>query len=676
MHTALLAAAVHPHPSLPFPPPNLAAPTVNPRDSITLHFVRAVSHYPPRIPVDLRNAVRNAHSPDRFQHLALLTSLTAYYDTLVALLALEDDDTEVAMSHPSITEPSEFSLPSTTSSVAPSTLASSAPRRLAHAAKYHLHTHVADVLRMRMAKHAGDHLQRTSWLSDIPQTRRAQDDYVHRQLGFVPLYLQNMHSTTHRAVFIYILLKIMHSESAHGVSPAIKNLVCFVLARSSENSSLTAHSAFLAHRFGASPRQLYASMNVGYLRALHRVHAQRADRAPAPMTSSCASSSSSSSSSSVSSDGRGRGRRNEDMAPWRTRLRNVRRKPRAPAKFLGAVQSSVTRGVQRIDTLFGRGEREGTMSGRGRERFRARASQIDELSGSRLSTSYNAKEEVAGRIANGAASEEDLDLEDVGLVDDEMGVNSSGAEDTEVEDTEVDTVSTQLFDVSDNPAVPDVHGLNTIDTDEFDGVSHSDVSERVGRSSVEDFYSFEFGPFMEDAGVFHEETVSSRLSASMLDEGEKETGLDESNPDETLLSEMEVIVLLVAHDVAQAWRRNSRISEKFAEATAWPLLSTELAGEMHRVLSAEGMMETMATISAFCCVQRWSVWFEERGDVLEAAVRRFMKGEVGKRLDVASVGQRCMSSEFSECLRGDCRSLKLPRHAVVTPAFQQGGVAF
>lgn len=638
IHAALISVAVHPEATQQSPFPNLLS---SPKDSITLNFVRAISACPPRVPVELRNAVCNMYTQERLEHIALLGSLGAYYSTLISLLGFVDSHRTRALSQPSITDPSEVSLPSSMSSPSAKASTRSTPARLAQAATHKFRTHITDALRLRMAKHTGDHLQKSTWLSDIPQTRRSQLDYIQRHMGFTTFYLSNISSTTHRAVFIYILRHILLSDSAHGISTAVKNMACFILARCTENAALTAHSAFLATRFGATPRQLHACVDLPYLRSMHRARTQQN---AARSERSC---STSSSSLSDMYDGGEAQASEEGNARWAIGRRGVRRRRRTRAYLLDALQSSVSRGVQRIDSMLGRRERDDGISGRGRERFRARASQIDELSPSESSVS------------------EDGDRE-----------GETGLERTR--EVEVEAVSSQDFEIGDNPAVPDVNGLNSIEMDEFDRVSHSDGSERMG-PSMEDFYGFEYESFMDEAGLlFHEEGVSSGFAGSlgMLDGDDGSSfGLDDNNPDLDLLTEKETAFLLMAHEVGQAWRRNSRLSEKYAEANPWPLLSTELACDMHALFDADGIMEMTSVIAAFHFLQRWTVCFEYRSGVFEEAIRRFMKSDVGRRLGVSTVGQRCASSEFSECLRGDCRSLRLPRHAVVTP-FQRSQSTF
>lgn len=232
----------------------------------------------------------------------------------------------------------------------------------------------------------------------------------------------------------------------------------------------------------------------------------------------------------------------------------------------------------------------------------------------------------------------------------------------------VDYFSESWLDVPDDPVVPDVNGLNSMNEEDFSHVTQVD-----GRSSrlqsCADFHNHQGSFCTEGLGFNLSDDVSYPMAGAPTDEADSEEliELDEDAPDLLLFDEKELAVLLLAHDIAQARRNNWRLCEKFAGANLWPLVSEDMAMDMHRLFEPDAIMEVISVFASFELLHRWTTCFDYRAEALDSVVRRFLKSGVGRQLGVAKVGQRYMSSEFSEGLRGDCRSLKLPRHAVVSP---------
>ncbi|KAI0558799.1 hypothetical protein FGB62_186g027 [Gracilaria domingensis] len=582
------------------------------------------------------------YTPDRAQHIALASAFGAFYSTLASLLGLSDEavlpdmramDGEMRQllsgaqaEWGSVFEPSEMSLPTSTS-YSRSSSAFSFSNRLSQTTKSHFFQRVAHPLRVKLARHAVHHSERTSWLSSIPSTRRAQNELIGSSMGFVPEYLLSMRSHSHRSVFIYLIDSILLCDS-DTLSIAIKNLACYILARSSENSVLTAHAAFLANRFGALDSQLSICMDVPKLQAMQRAYALLDSTATSPASSTMT------------------------LTDHQTHQFSVRPRP----------EPVPTRRSRRAD----------------RFRFPEYASGVDFKSSSspRLgATSVNHPDD-------GNDSDPEQLLDDDSFLQSEPSLLRRGLArltrkdsdrratfkrsllrpqqpryqefDTRISSWECDsssssskTVSTDhnpalinsvhsLFAFSDDPEVPDVSGLNSFPNNDFNDFDDDDV--QVDRP--------------EDYSVFQHNAVSARG-------GEGDEDIDLST-----FTRKEVAFLLLAHEVVQAALNNSRLCSKYADVAPSPLISPAQAAVMHKLFEPEAIMEQISVIATFGFLQRWLECFPYKPGALEAPVRRFAQTSFAHSISLGSVGQRS-NSRYAEDLREQTgRSLRLPRHAV------------
>lgn len=231
--------------------------------------------------------------------------------------------------------------------------------------------------------------------------------------------------------------------------------------------------------------------------------------------------------------------------------------------------------------------------------------------------------------------------------------------------------STFRWSVPDNPDVPEVNGLNSMKEEDLSYIPRRSGCHPRMNSCIDEMYSNQ-GSFSMSVQMSDETTCGGTGMVGSGDDlgGEDYIELNENAPDLMLFDKRELVVLLLAHDIAQARRQNWRLGEKFAGAKLWPLVSEEMAMEMHRLFEGDGIIEVIGVFAAFELLNRWTTCFDYRMEGLDGMVRQFVKTGVGRRLGVAKVGQRNMCSAFSEGLRGDCRSLRLPRHAVVPVGHQ------
>lgn len=680
-HNILVTAAVYPHSVHQL----IANPNLSSKDSILLHFIRALSACPARVPAELRNAVSSTFTPDRVQHIAFISAVGSFYSTLISLLGLTSTSSDssrsllLAVDHSEISAPSTNYTPVTSSSRSPTT-SRFVPFRLAQSVRHRLRTHVTELVRLRLSKHSTQHLQRNTWLSHLPTTRREQLDYVRRHMGFVPKYLRDLSSSVQRSVFIYMLRHILLADCVHGISAAVKNLACFILATSSENAALAADAAFLAHRYGADPKQLYACNDASYLRAIYAaiVHRQHSPSA-APSSSSSLSSRSTTSSASSSST--------STSSPS-----SLSSSPRSSLSL--SSPTDLPRREDRCDDTNAIGSR--TV----RRRARCHTPAFDSIRLSHLSptlstvttTDPSLKSKRPELLAVHTIQQEQLSNPQFSILDtseNELGdkhrqfealltkagksstfMRRSGTIQPMREVRRVDFFSESWLDVPDDPVVPDVNGLNSMNDEDFSYVTRADGHTSRLRSCA-DFYSHH-GSLCTDGIGFTLNDANCHPTGVPSDEVDSEelAELDEDAPDLLLFDEKELVVLLLAHDIAQARRHNWRLCEKFAGADMRPLVSQDMAMDMHRLFDASGIMEVMSVFACFEMLHRWTTCYDYRTEALDSVVRQFVKTGVGRQLGVAKVGQRYMCSEFSEGLRGDCRSLKLPRHAVVSPPQQ------
>lgn len=686
------------------------------KDSVALHYVRAVAACPPRVSCELYRAMLAAYPPEKFDRVALIASLAAFYSSLVSLLGFVNNNENPLQStnldhfpfeqlHPFfIVDHSEVSAPSSTSSPSPpSSPDCPSPSSLSatRAARYRKHFHVTDSLRLRVSAHSSRHMQRSPWLSSFPTSRRSQLDYVRRRLGFVPRYLDSMTSSSQRTVFMYIIFNILLNKSPTGVSTVVKQLSCFILARATENATLTAHSAYTAHHYGADIRQMLAAVDIDYLKAKHRLSMEKnrtnlKDGDLASVARSVSSSLSSASPMRGVDAAQCRTSFSPDTDRWPADERPVHRRPRYRSLLFTALRNS--RREASMSEIEGRNtvEQEKPMTEEHAncnvtERLLARASQIDELSDSESSLS-----DSSGRGVDEGLEQERFD--DCNEVDDlDQQLVADGLPNVQrVHEIE----ARDLFDVAnDNPTVPDVAGLNVLGgadgLDEIDSCADTFAMEaapfvgsRERRRHGE--------PFLQRRRDFNRSddyvsgyTTNGRGTAADLwsandaydvdlyySEGDGTHG--EGVRGENIFTEREIALLLVAHEVGLAWRRNWRRCEKIAGAQPLGLLPAELARDVQRLFAdgegdggegkaGKGIMEVCCVVSGFALLDRWTACREVRPVVLEDEMKCFARSDVGNRLGIAKVGQRATASEHSEGLRGDCRSLRLPRHAVVPP---------
>lgn len=103
------------------------------------------------------------------------------------------------------------------------------------------------------------------WLSSVPSTAYAQREYMHDRIGFYPYYLDAIvHDKRALRGLIYVLDHTLFSAS-DDLPKYMRALMCLVLARFARCDTLTAHFAYLAHRFGATEQQIQYCSEWDYL---------------------------------------------------------------------------------------------------------------------------------------------------------------------------------------------------------------------------------------------------------------------------------------------------------------------------------------------------------------------------------------------------------------------------
>ena len=216
-------------------------------------------------------------------------------------------------------------------------------------------------------------------------------------------------------------------------------------------------------------------------------------------------------------------------------------------------------------------------------------------------------------------------------------------------------------DMGDNPKVPEVPGLNAIATvgdDEygFDGVDEEDEEEEEEEEEGDEALYEQFQK--------HDDIIEA------AEEGQRyfdEEG-DHYAFDESVFTEREVAVLLLAHDIARASKRNSARMAKCPDAPPGPLLTAATAARIDDLFKSDAIMEIVSVVAVFHMLQRWTVCFPYRaeGESLEAPVRKFVQTPIAHDLSVGSVGQRSASKSSASLRSGQGRSIRLPRHTVVS----------
>ncbi|CAN8066410.1 unnamed protein product [Agarophyton chilense] len=645
LHNLLTHVAVHPHVAQL----NVSA-ALSPKDAVALNFVRAVVACPPRIPIQLRNALSAMYTADKLHHIALVSSFGAFYSTLASLLGLADEvaaspdvraldgelrhvlchvDADADADVANVLEPSEMSLPtSTTYSRASSAFSFS--NRLSHASKNYFFQRVAHPLRLKLACHSVHYAERTSWLASIPSTRRAQNDLLISAMGFVPEYLTAMRSQSPRSVFIYLVHSILLSDSPT-VTPAIKNLACYILARSSENSVLTAHAAFLANRFGALDTQLSSCMDVPKLQAMQRAYALL-DSATTSPTSSLMT---------LTDQQQHHSQLPAHPQPEPESARRSRRADRFRfPEFTSGVSFRATCASPSVLATDINHQQHGSDSDEEQLLFEDDSFVRSEPNLFRRGLAKLTRKDSDRRTTLKRSSHRPQPRYEHFDTPNSASKSHSCASSTRTLSTTheaptVDESVHSLFALSDNPQVPDVTGLNSFAIDEFDDFGEGDVQ------------------------VEHPHNNYSLLRQRSTPDADADEKVDLS-----VFSREEVAFLLLAHEVVQASLHNSRICSKYADASPSPLISPLQATVMHKLLAPEAIMEQITVIATFGFLQRWLECYPYKPGALEAPVRRFAQSPIALSINLSAVGQRC-DSRYAEDLREQTgRSLRLPRHAV------------
>lgn len=543
-------------------------------------------------------------------------------------------------------------------------IASTAPSlgaRVAAVARESVTSRVAAPLRWRFAARAVRRAARAEWLADVPATRRAQDEYVRTSMGFTPRYLVDVRSTAARATFVYAIDAVLLTDGEEGLSTVVKNLVCYVLARLAENPTLTAHAAFLANRFGATDSQLAACMDVRFLQALDARHRRR-KREQCPVSSSSAATTTE---DSVDSLPRGSPPPVElTMKRSRSRAELADELGKAPlggdrvdkpnptfARMLSASGSRSRRSFsfvrrKRIEKMFQFSEEEGVVDSED-DAIEEPATMCDIRSGS---------EDTPFGYGHFKCQTGVPELN----MDEEENEDSESSESSEEPQSraiplgraEIDSASPQasFYDLDNNPEVPQVNGLNAMeDAGEDDYVFDEDDE---GDYAMYGHFAYTDDDDDDIVGVNNE-----------IEYFDDESDWHESG--ESIFSDKEVAVLLLAHDVARASRRNSLRAAKCPDAPPGPLLSPGRAAQVHDFFEPEAIMEIVSVIAVFHLLQRWTVCYPYRPGSLEAPVRKFVQTPIAHDLSVGSVGQRSASKSSASLRTQQGRSIRLPRHAVV-----------
>ncbi|CDF35706.1 unnamed protein product [Chondrus crispus] len=210
-------------------------------------------------------------------------------------------------------------------------------------------------------------------------------------------------------------------------------------------------------------------------------------------------------------------------------------------------------------------------------------------------------------------------------------------------------------DMGDNPKVPEVPGLNAIATVGDDEYGFDDVDEEDEEENDEALYE----QFQKHNDLIEVAEEDQRY----FDEQSDHYSFDDS-----VFTEREVAVLLLAHDIARASKRNSALMAKCPDAPPGPLLTAATAARIEDLFKSDAIMEIASVVAVFHMLQRWTVCFPYRaeGESLEAPVRKFVQTPIAHDLSVGSVGQRSASKSSASLRRGQGRSIRLPRHTVVS----------
>lgn len=612
------------------------------------------------MPADVR---RSLSASGRAQGAALICALGGFQGSVSALLGLAEG-ASAAVSDVTADSLSARALPPDDDTGSVASTAPSLSSRVAAVARESVAARVAAPLRWRFAARAVRRAARAEWLADVPATRRAQDEYIRASMGFTPRYLVDVRNPAARATFVYAIDAVLLTDGEEGLSTAVKNLVCYVLARLAENPTLTAHAAFVANRFGASDCQLAACMDVRFLQALDARHRRR-KREECPVSSSSAATTTEDSVDSpprsppppvelAMKRSRSRAELTDELGePTAGGDRADKRNPMF-ARMLTASGSRPKRSFsfvrkRRDEKRFQFGEEEGVLD--------PADDAIEEPA-----TMSNVRSGLEGTPFGHGHFKCQTGVPELSMEEDEERVNedSESSESSEEPQSvaipggqaEIGFASTEpsFYDLGDDPEVPEVNGLNAMeDAGEDDYVFDEDDEDDYGT----------YGHFA-DAGDDNDDIIEVNNEIEYFDD---ESDRQESG--ESIFSDKEVAVLLLTHDVARASRRNSLRAAKCPDAPPGPLLTPARAAQVYDLFEPEAIMEIVSVIAVFHLLQRWTVCYPYRPGSLEAPVRKFVQTPIAHDLSVGSVGQRSASKSSASLRTQQGRSIRLPRHAVV-----------
>lgn len=571
---------------------------VGAKEGIVVGFVRGVSGWPSCVPVEVRGGVEGVLGRGGLEHVAVVCAFGGFYGVVSALVGLADvaegDEEAGRLARLSINGEGEFAV-------------------RGNVGKQGLLARITAPLKIMGAARRVRQMEESTWLHSIPVSKRSQTGYMRAAMGFMPEYLRKIRSSAVRRVLILAIDTILLTDgmdAEDSIPVPVRNLMCYILAKSAESSVLTAHSAFVAHHFGASEYQLEAAMDLDLLLSLRKAYSLSSTSAASSLSMSSAESPSPSPP--------------EKPLPTPKRMRHGwadRGSDSLGAGFVpGAHEGS---DANNADVL--NGDR-----AQGKQR-----SEPDEYQLAMPSVPEDSHVEEPSSIDSTRMPFVDVPEQlqmyadalggsEIGSGNESYGSEGEGYDDAHDAMDEDEIRADKLND----------EGINRDENDgrDYDDESdHGDDDDDDDEGDEGDEVDAEYAAFTQRADRRERQPYGRQRPRSLADK--KSSGV-------APFTEREVTLLLLAHSVARTTRRRARTRERSSTGLPQRMVSENDCATMRRLFSSEGIMEATSVIGVFFLLQRWTSIYHPRPGAFESPVRRFVQSYIGINLDVGAVGQR------------------------------------
>ena len=222
---------------------------LTPKEAAAVEFSRMCSAYPHEITQHGRSTMIELFEPDKLEQISFVIAIGGFWVTTMGLFGLDSNDLD-----PEAMRKARDSINAVGATV------EGASKHLSKRKKGLLHRLKIPVRKLsyfrRLAK------LESSWLATYPKRWEDMEEQVRMIMGFCPEYVMKIKNPDQRRALCCVLEQILlHEDRTLDVLLPLKHMMMYVLAVAAENHTLSAQSAYLAMRFGATIDQLIRCTN-------------------------------------------------------------------------------------------------------------------------------------------------------------------------------------------------------------------------------------------------------------------------------------------------------------------------------------------------------------------------------------------------------------------------------